>query len=204
MRMLQVEIFIGFLSSLSPFSSSLLHCLPSTLPLLSLSLSSLFLSRVWLGERFIQGLSWTIHRLSKWFLMMAKSFISRFKRLLWWRNVCVCLVTQSCLTLCNPVGLPFRLFYPWGFSRQEYWSGLPCPLPGDLPNPGIELRSSTLQTDSLPSEPHGKPKNTGVGSLLLLQGNFQAQESNQGLLHCSQILYQVNHQGSPDLPVDPV
>ena len=103
MRMLQVEIFIGFLSSLSPFSSSLLHCLPSTLPLLSLSLSSLFLSRVWLGERFIQGLSWTIHRLSKWFLMMAKSFISRFKRLLWWRNVCVCLVTQSCLTLCNPM-----------------------------------------------------------------------------------------------------
>ena len=45
-----------------------------------------------------------------------------------------------------------------GFSRQEYWSGLPCPPPGDLPNPRTELRSPTLQEDSLPSEPPGKPK----------------------------------------------
>ena len=44
-----------------------------------------------------------------------------------------------------------------GFSRQEYWSGLPCPPPRDPPNPGIELRSPTLQADSLPSEPPGKP-----------------------------------------------
>ena len=43
------------------------------------------------------------------------------------------------------------------FSRQEYWSGLPCPLPGDLPYPGIEPKSPTLQTDSLQSEPPGKP-----------------------------------------------
>ena len=42
------------------------------------------------------------------------------------------------------------------FSRQEYWSGSPFPSPGDLPNPGIEPRSSTLQADSLPSEPPGK------------------------------------------------
>ena len=41
-----------------------------------------------------------------------------------------------------------------GFSRKEYWSGLPCH-PGDLPNPGIEPRSPTLQVDSLPSEPPG-------------------------------------------------
>ena len=44
-----------------------------------------------------------------------------------------------------------------GFSRQEYWSGLPSPSPGDLPNPGIEPRSPTLQTDSLPAQPPGKP-----------------------------------------------
>ena len=44
-----------------------------------------------------------------------------------------------------------------GFSRQEYWSGLPFPSPGDLPNPGIKPRSSTLQADTLPSEPPGKP-----------------------------------------------
>ena len=44
-----------------------------------------------------------------------------------------------------------------GFSRQEYWSGLPFPSPGDLPDPGIELESPALQADALPSEPPGKP-----------------------------------------------
>ena len=44
-----------------------------------------------------------------------------------------------------------------GFSRQEYWSGLPCPPPGDLPDPGIEPRSLALQVNSLGSEPPGKP-----------------------------------------------
>ena len=44
-----------------------------------------------------------------------------------------------------------------GFSRQEYWSGLPCPPPGHLPNPGTEPRSPALQADSLLSEPLGKP-----------------------------------------------
>ena len=44
-----------------------------------------------------------------------------------------------------------------GFSRQEYWSGLPFPSPGDLPNPGIEPRSPALQADTLTSEPPGKP-----------------------------------------------
>ena len=43
-----------------------------------------------------------------------------------------------------------------GFSRQEYWSGLPLPFPGDLPHPGIETGSPALQTDALPSEPPGK------------------------------------------------
>ena len=43
-----------------------------------------------------------------------------------------------------------------GFSRQEYWSGWPFPSPGDLPNPGIEPGSPTLQADTLPSEPPGK------------------------------------------------
>ena len=47
-------------------------------------------------------------------------------------------------------------------SRQEYWSGLPCPSPRDVPNPGIKPGSPTLQADSLPpSEPPGKPKPTG-------------------------------------------
>ena len=75
-----------------------------------------------------------------------------------------------------------------GFSRQEYWSGLPCPLPGDLPNPGTKPRSPTFQADSLSAEQQGKPKNTGMGSLSLLQWIFPTQESNEGLLHCRQIL----------------
>ena len=88
-------------------------------------------------------------------------------------------------------------YSPWGFSMQEYWSGLPGPPPVDLPNPGIEPRCPTLQADSLPYEPPGKPKNAGVGSLSLLQGIFLTQESNRGLQHCRQILYQLSYQGSP-------
>ena len=57
-------------------------------------------------------------------------------------------------------------------------------------------RSPTLQADSLPDEPQGKPKDTGVGSLSLLQGFFPTQESKQGVLHCRQILYQLSYQGS--------
>ena len=64
-------------------------------------------------------------------------------------------------------------------------------------NPGIKSRDPTLQADSLPAEPPGKPKNTGVGSLSLLQWLFPTQELNWGLLHCRQILYQLSSQGSP-------
>ena len=57
---------------------------------------------------------------------------------------------------------PWTITYqaPWsmGFSRQEYWSGLPFPSPGDLPNPGIEPGSPTWQADSLSSEPPGEPR----------------------------------------------
>ena len=87
------------------------------------------------------------------------------------------------------------------FLIKEYWSGLPCPLLGDLPNPEIEPRFPTLQADSLPVEPQGKPKNTEVGSLSLLLWIFLTQESNRGLLHCRQILYQLSYQGSPKFKV---
>ena len=49
-----------------------------------------------------------------------------------------------------------------GFSRQEYWSGLPFPSPGDLPNPGIEPRSPTLEADALTSGSPGKPYADGI------------------------------------------
>ena len=56
-----------------------------------------------------------------------------------------------------------------------------------------------MQADSLPAESQGKPKNTAVGSLSLLQGIFLTQESNRGLLHCRRILYQLSHKGSPKI-----
>ena len=88
-------------------------------------------------------------------------------------------VVQPCPTLCDPME----------FSRPEYWSGQLFPSPGDLPNPGIEPRSPILQEDSLPAEPPGKPKNTGVGNLSLLQQIFLT----QGLLCCRWILYQLSY-----------
>ena len=111
----------------------------------------------------------------------------------------VCVQLFSCVRLFATPWILRGLFCLWGFSRQEYWSGLPFPPPGDLPNAGIEPRYPTLQVDSLPSEPLGKPKNTGVGSLSLLQGIFPTQESNQGLLHCRLILYQLSYPGSPHI-----
>ena len=108
-----------------------------------------------------------------------------------------CLVAKLCPTLCDPMDCSLTVSCPWGFSRQEYWSGLPCLPPGDLHNPGIELRSPSLQADSLLSELPGKPMNTGVGSLSLLLEIFLTQETNLSLLHCRQILYQGSYQGSP-------
>ena len=68
------------------------------------------------------------------------------------------LVAQLCMTLRDPHGPYIARQAPLslGFSRQEYWSGLPCPSPGHLPNPGFEPKSSALGADSLLPEPPGK------------------------------------------------
>ena len=91
-------------------------------------------------------------------------------------------LTQSCLTLWNPVDMEFLQ------DRILEWVAFP--FSREYSQPRIKSRSPTLQVDSLPAEPQGKHKNTGVGSLSLLQVIFPTQESNQGLLHCRQILYQ--------------
>ena len=100
-----------------------------------------------------------------------------------------------CPTLSNPMD------YTWGPSLLQ--GIFPT---RDLPNPGIfptqrssQPRSPTLQTDSLPAEPPEKPRNTGVGSLSLLQRIFPIQELNQDLLHCRRTLYQLSYQGSTTL-----
>ena len=69
----------------------------------------------------------------------------------------LCWVVQSCLTLCDSMDCSLPGLLSMEFSRQEYWSGLPCPPPGDLPNPEIEPASPALQVDSLPAELLVKP-----------------------------------------------
>ena len=66
-------------------------------------------------------------------------------------------VAQSCPILCDPWTVAYQAPPSMGFSKQECWSGLPFPSPGDLPGPGIKPGSPALQADALPSEPPGKP-----------------------------------------------
>ena len=84
-----------------------------------------------------------------------------------------------------------------GILQARILEWVAFPFSRDLANPGIEPRLATLQVDSSPAEPQGKLKNTGVGSLSLPQGIITTQESDQDLLHCRRILYQLSYQGSP-------
>ena len=103
-------------------------------------------------------------------------------------------VTQSYLTLCDPMDYTVHRILQ---ARILERSSLFLLQEMDLLNPGIEPRSPEMWADSLPAEPQWKTKNTGVGSLSLLQWIFPTQELNQGLLHCRQILYHLSYQGSP-------
>ena len=93
--------------------------------------------------------------------------------------------------------LPFLC--PWNSPGKNTGVGSHFLLQGLawISNQGIEHRFLALQADSSLSEPPGKPKNTGGGSLSLLQGIFPTQELNRGFLHCRWILFQLSHQGSP-------
>ena len=75
---------------------------------------------------------------------------------------------------------PHGLYSPWSSPAQNPGVSSCSLLQGNLPNPGIELRSPALQEDSLPAEPPGKPKNTGKGSLSFFQGIFRTQEYELG------------------------
>ena len=67
------------------------------------------------------------------------------------------LVAKSCVTLATPWTVACQAPLSMGFSRQEYWSGLPLPSPGNLPNPGIEPGSPALKADSLLLSHQGSP-----------------------------------------------
>ena len=76
-----------------------------------------------------------------------------------------------------------------GFLQARILEWVAFPFSRGSSQPRDRTRSLALQVDSLPAEPPGKPKNTGVGSLSLLQQIFLTQESNRDLLHCRRILY---------------
>ena len=76
--------------------------------------------------------------------------------------MCVCSVVSVLSDPATPWTVASQGPLSMGFSRQEYWSGFQCPPPGDLPNPGMEPGSPTMQVDSLLSEPSGKPYESKV------------------------------------------
>ena len=98
-------------------------------------------------------------------------------------------VAQSRLTL-----WPHGLYSPWNSPDQNTGMGS-LSFYRESSQPGVEPRSATLQVDSVPVKPQGKPKNTGVDSLSLLQGLFLTLELNHGLLHCRQIVNQLSDEG---------
>ena len=87
------------------------------------------------------------------------------------KGACIC--AQWCPTLCDPMDCSLPGSSVRGVFQARYWSGLPFHIPG------IKPRFPALQADCLPSEPPGKPKNTGVGGHSLLQGIFPTGELNQ-------------------------
>ena len=106
-------------------------------------------------------------------------------------------LTQLCPTLCDPMDCspPGSSVHGILQERRLEWVAMPCSRGSSQPRDRSQV--SALWMDALLSEPPGKPKNTGVGSVSLCQGNFPTQELNQGLLHCRWILYQLSNLGSP-------
>ena len=100
-------------------------------------------------------------------------------------------VTQSCLTFCNPMDCS-----PSGNSVHGDSPGRNTAVGWYALLHGIFQTEVSCTAGEFFTEPPGKPKNTGVGSLSLLQKIFPTQESNQGFLHCRWILYQLSYQGS--------
>ena len=113
----------------------------------------------------------------------------------------LCLVAQSCLTLCDPMdcsppGSSIHGSSPHKYTEVGGHALLQGSFPTQVSNPGLKLVSAS-QADSLLSKPPGKHKNTGVSSLSLFQGSFLTQESNRGLLRCKRVVSQMRYQRSP-------
>ena len=101
-------------------------------------------------------------------------------------------VTQLCPTLCHPMD-----YTVYGILQGRILEWVAFPFSRGSSQPRDQTQVSRIAGDSLPAEPQGKSKNTGMSSLSLLQQIYLTQESNWGLLNCRQILYQLSYQGSP-------
>ena len=99
---------------------------------------------------------------------------------------------QSFLTPCIP-----KYYTVHGFLQARILEWVAFPFSRGSSQPRDWPRSPTLQADSLPAEAQGNLKNTGVGSLFLLQRIFLTQELTWGLFNCRRILYQLNYPGIP-------
>ena len=97
-------------------------------------------------------------------------------------------VAQSCLTLCNPMD-----YTAHGILQARTLEWVAFPFSRGSSEPRDRTQVPTLQEDCLSAELQRKPKITRVGNLSLLQGIFPTQESNWGLMHCRQILYQLSY-----------
>ena len=115
-------------------------------------------------------------------------------------DLCVkVLVDQLCLTLCDPMDCNSPGSSVHRIFQAIILSGFPCPPPWDFPNPGTEPRSPTLQADSFPAEPQGRPKNTGVGSLFFSSGSSQPRNQT-GVPYIAGRFFKTELPGKPSLP----
>ena len=96
-------------------------------------------------------------------------------------------VAQSCPTLCNPM-------IAHGILQARILEWIAIPFSRGSSQPKDQTQVPCIAGRFLPAESRGKPKNTGMGSLSLLQQIFPTQQSNRGLMHCRQILYQLSYQ----------
>ena len=128
---------------------------------------------------------------------------------LWWQLLRSTLLTAFKYTIVSEVKWKplshVRLFVTpidhtvHGIRQARILEWVAFPFSRESSQPKDWTHISSIEVDSLPAEIQGKPKNTGVGSLSLLQWIFQTQESNQGLLHWRRILYQLSYEGNPQM-----
>ena len=118
------------------------------------------IKKIWTQKMWVNEIN-TVFAALSWAFLNEAGISLRIESAEWVENAVWMWKSLSHVQLfATPWGVARQAPLSMGFFRQEYWSGLSCPPPGELPDPGIEPRSPALQADSLPSEPPGSWKNT--------------------------------------------